>query len=98
VDSASSSKLPRDDDAAADATESHSAINPKRWQQARDPELERLYVDYERIADAFIGRMDHKMVQRMEEERIVGEGSVESMRVIVEKYRSALVHSQGAMR
>jgi hypothetical protein len=97
VDSAKGKQLPRDADAAADATDSHSAVNSKRWQKDRDPNLERLYVDYERIADVFIGRMDHKMVQRMEEERIIGEGDIEKMRVIVEKYRSALVHSQGAM-
>jgi hypothetical protein len=66
------------------------AANPKRWQKARDPELERLYVEYERIADAFIGRVDHKTVQAMEAERIDGEGDVEKMRMIVEKYRALL--------
>lgn len=90
VDSAKSKQLPCDADTAADATKSHSAVNSKRWQKDRDPNLERLYVDYERIADAFIGRLDHKMVQAMEAERIDGEGDVEKMRVIVEKYRSAL--------
>src|ERR1039458_8888932 len=55
--------VPRDADAAADEPADRGAINPKRWQKARDPELERLYVDYERIADAFIGRVDHKQVQ-----------------------------------
>jgi hypothetical protein len=98
VDSAKSKQLPCDADTAADATESHSAVHSKRWQKDRDPNLERLYVDYERIADAFIGRVDHKTVQAMEAERIDGEGDVEKMRVIVEKYRSALAHSQGAMR
>lgn len=98
VDSAKGKQLPRDADAAADEPTDRGAINPKRWQKARDPELERLYVDYERIADAFIGRVDHKTVQAMEAERIDGEGDVEKMRVIVEKYRSALAHSQGAMR
>ena len=89
MDTKTRSKLPEHDDVAEDGDASRSAP-AARWKKARDPELERLYVEYERIADAFIGRMDHKMVQRMEEERIVGEGSVESMQAIVDKYRGLL--------